>query len=206
MSLTALSLLVPTFLVVSLTPGMCMTLSLSLGMTIGLRRTLWMMYGELIGVGSVAAASVVGVATLALQYPTIFMLVKLAGGLYLGFLGVQLWLSRGRLAVHDGLARTCCLSDFQLALQGFVTAVANPKGWAFCISLLPPFIDQRQPLLIQLSVMLAVILVIEFCSMVLYASGGRTLNRLLQRGGHVRLLNRVAGTVMLIVAIWLAVI
>ncbi len=71
MSLTALSLLVPTFLVVSLTPGMCMTLSLSLGMTIGLRRTLWMMYGELIGVGSVAAASVVGVATLALQYPTI---------------------------------------------------------------------------------------------------------------------------------------
>ncbi len=112
----------------------------------------------------------------------------------------------GRLAVHDGLARTCCLSDFQLALQGFVTAVANPKGWAFCISLLPPFIDQRQPLLIQLSVMLAVILVIEFCSMVLYASGGRTLNRLLQRGGHVRLLNRVAGTVMLIVAIWLAVI
>ncbi len=50
MTLTMLSVFIPTFILVSLTPGMCMTLSLSLGMTIGLRRTFWMMYGELLGV------------------------------------------------------------------------------------------------------------------------------------------------------------
>lgn len=203
MSLTTLSILIPTFLVVSLTPGMCMTLSMSLGMTIGLRYTLWMMSGELIGVGLVATASVIGVAALVLQYPAIFTFVKIGGGLYLAWLGVQLWLSRGKLALHSDCHREKKMSGHQLAMQGFVTAVANPKGWAFCIALLPPFIDHQQPLLIQLVVMLIVILTIEFFSMVLYAGGGRTLNRLLQKGGHVRLLNRIAGTAMLFVAIWL---
>lgn len=203
MSFTTLSILIPTFLFVSLTPGMCMTLSMSLGMTIGLRRTLWMMYGELVGVGLVATASVIGVAALVLQYPAIFTFVKIAGGLYLAWLGAQLWLSKGKLALRSDCQNESQMSGIQLAVQGFMTAVANPKGWAFCIALLPPFIDQQQPLFIQLVVMLIVILSIEFFSMVLYAGGGRTLNRLMQRGGHVRLLNRIAGTAMLFVAIWL---
>jgi len=203
MSFTTLSILIPTFLLVSLTPGMCMTLSMSLGMTIGLRHTLWMMYGELVGVGLVATASVIGVAALVLQYPEIFTFVKVAGGFYLAWLGAQLWLSKGKLALSNDCQNERQMSGIQLAMQGFMTAVANPKGWAFCIALLPPFIDHQQPLFIQLVVMLIVILSIEFFSMVLYAGGGRTLNRLMQRGGHVRLLNRIAGTAMFLVAIWL---
>jgi len=66
MNTTVLAVFIPTFFVVSLTPGMCMTLSMTLGMTIGVRQTFWMMYGELLGVGIVAAASVAGVATVML--------------------------------------------------------------------------------------------------------------------------------------------
>ena len=63
MTLSTLSVFVPTFFLVSLTPGLCMTLSLSLGMTVGVRRTAWMWIGELVGVATVAVASVIGVAT-----------------------------------------------------------------------------------------------------------------------------------------------
>ena len=41
-----------------------MTLAMTMGMTIGIRRTLWMMAGELVGVGLVALLSVIGVAAL----------------------------------------------------------------------------------------------------------------------------------------------
>lgn len=51
MSLTLLYLFIPTFFIVSITPGMCMTLALSLGLSIGIKRSLYMMWGELIGVG-----------------------------------------------------------------------------------------------------------------------------------------------------------
>ena len=205
MTATLLTVFVPTFLVVSLTPGMCMTLSMSLGMTIGVRRTFWMMYGELLGVGLVASAAVIGVAAVTLRYPGLFLVLKALGGLYLGYLGVQLWLSRGSMAFDPATAANKGrLSARQLAVQGFVTAVANPKGWAFFIALLPPFIDYGHSLSAQLGLLVGIILLIEFASLVLYAGGGRTLNRLLTKQGNVRLLNRVAGTLMAGVGVWLA--
>ncbi|MDX2481772.1 MAG: LysE family translocator [Desulfuromusa sp.] len=205
MNMTILTVFIPTFLVVSLTPGLCMTLSMSLGMTIGFRRTFWMMCGELLGVGLVAASSVVGVATVTLRYPAIFLLLKTVGGLYLGFVGFQMWISKGAMAISpEATGKNESISGQQLAMQGFVTAIANPKGWAFFIALLPPFVDYQQPLTPQLSFLLAIILFIEFLSLILYAGGGRTLNRLLLKQGNVKLINRIAGTLMIGVGFWLA--
>jgi threonine/homoserine/homoserine lactone efflux protein len=179
---------------------------MSLGMTIGFRRTFWMMYGELLGVGLVAAASVVGVAAVTLRYPVIFLLLKSLGGLYLGYLGVQMWMSKGSMAINlEAEATRVEVPARQLAMQGFITAIANPKGWAFFIALLPPFIDYQQPLHSQLGLLLGIILVVEFLSLVLYAGGGKTLNRLLMKQGNVQVLNRIAGTLMMGVGLWLAI-
>jgi homoserine/homoserine lactone efflux protein len=200
-----LTVFIPTFLFVSLTPGMCMTLSLSLGMTIGLRRTFWMMCGELLGVGLVAGASVLGIAAIAMRYPFVFVLLKSLGGLYLGFLGVQMWMDKGSMVIRPGgTGNNLSISARQLALQGLVTAIANPKGWAFFIALLPPFINYDAPLPAQLGILLGIILTIEFLSLIFYACGGRTLSHLLRKEGNVRLLNRIAGTLMVGVGLWLA--
>lgn len=89
-------------------------------------------------------------------------------------------------------------------MQGFVTAIANPKGWAFMISLLPPFINPDNALVPQLSVLITIILITEFSCLLLYASGGRTLRRFLQQRGNVQMLNRIAGSLMMGVGVWLA--
>ena len=154
---------------------------------------------------ALAVASVVGVAAVTLRYPAIFLMLKSLGGLYLGYLGLRMWMSRGAMAFNPGSAeRGGKFSAGQLAVQGFVTAIANPKGWAFFIALLPPFIDYQQQLPSQLGFLLGIILLIEFLSLMLYAGGGRTLNRLLMKKGNVRILNRIAGTMMAGVGIWLA--
>ncbi|PMR77051.1 threonine transporter RhtB [Billgrantia endophytica] len=204
MKLSLLSVFLPTFLFVSLTPGMCMTLSMVLGMTQGVRRTLWMMAGELVGVGLVAAAAGIGVAALMLRQPELFALFKWVGGAYLGYLGVMMWRSRGRMAISVETVDLPPASRSQLALQGFVTAVANPKGWAFFVALLPPFLDASRALPGQLLVLIMLILVIEFLCLLLYAAGGRGLRRLLGESGNVRLLNRIAGSLMVGVGLWLA--
>ena len=95
-------------------------------------------------------------------------------------------------------------TPFGLAAQGFVTAIANPKGWAFMISLLPPFISLQHAIAPQLSVLVAIILVTELICMTLYATGGRSLRKFLEKSGNVRVLNRVAGTLMIGVGVWLA--
>ncbi len=199
-----LSAFIPTFFMVSITPGMCMTLALSLGITIGVRRAMWMMVGELLGVGLVATASAIGVATFMLQYPTAFTVFKYAGGVYLAWLGLQMWQSRGKMAMPEEDTAPVLSSRLQLALQGFVTAIANPKGWAFFIALLPPFIDSTLPMAPQLAALVLIILGLEFLCLQLYAHGGRTLRRALQNGGGVRVVNRVAGSLMVLVGAWLA--
>ncbi|QNI03275.1 LysE family translocator [Halomonas sp. SH5A2] len=204
MSWAMLSVFVPTFLLVSLTPGMCMTLAMVLGMTQGVKRALWMMIGELIGVGLVAAAAGAGVAALMLRQPALFMAFKWVGGAYLAYIGIMMWRSRGRMAIPNELEAGPPAGRWQLALQGFLTAVANPKGWAFFMVLLPPFLDSSRPLGQQLILLIAVILTIEFASMLVYATGGKTLRRVLGKSGNVRLLNRIAGTLMIGVGIWLA--
>ncbi|MDC8441499.1 LysE family translocator [Halomonas aquamarina] len=204
MSWATLSVFIPTFLFVSLTPGMCMTLAMVLGMTQGVKRTLWMMAGELIGVGFVAAAAGAGVAALMLRQPELFIAFKWVGGAYLAYLGIMMWRSRGRMAIPSELDTGPAAGRLQLATQGLVTAVANPKGWAFFMVLLPPFLDGSRPLAPQLSMLIAVILTIEFASMLVYATGGKTLRKLLGKSGNVRLLNRIAGTLMIGVGMWLA--
>lgn len=199
-----LSAFIPTFFVVSITPGMCMTLSLSLGITIGVRRAMWMMAGELVGVALVATAAAVGVATFMLRYPTAFMVFKYVGGLYLGWLGIQLWRSRGKLAMSELDETPRASTRLQLAAQGFVTAIANPKGWAFFIALLPPFIDSSLPMAPQLVVLVLMILGLEFLCLQLYAHGGRKLRNALRQSAGVRVINRIAGTLMIGVGTWLA--
>lgn len=193
----------PHLLFVSLTPGMCMTLAMVLGMTQGVKRTLWMMIGELLGVGLVAAAAGVGVAALMLRQPALFMAFKWVGGAYLAYIGIMMWRSRGRMAIPNELEAGPPAGRWQLAFQGFLTAVANPKGWAF-YGTAAAFLDSSRPLSYQLAMLIAVILIIEFASMLVYATGGKTLRRVLGRSDNVRLLNRIAGTLMIGVGAWLA--
>lgn len=196
-----LALFIPIFFLVSISPGMCMTLALTLGMAIGVRRSLWMMAGELAGVALVAIAAVVGVAALMLNYPNLFAGFRYVGGLYLLWLGWKMW-----RAPPPDLNTTGQLPHTRaaLAVQGFTTAVSNPKGWAFMITLLPPFIRDDLPLWTQLGALLVIIVVIEFCSLLLYANGGKHLSRFLAKKGGAGWLNRIAGSLMAVVGLWLA--
>ena len=202
MDLTLLIAFSASFFLVALSPGLCMTLAMSLGISIGVRRTLWMMAGELTGIALVGASAVLGVAALLLKAPTVFAVFKWIGAAYLLYMGWQTWraepLRPEQLAGDDRRTRS------SLILQGFITSVANPKAWAFFVALLPPFIDQSRPLAPQLLALLALMLIIEFTCLQIYAHGGRVLSDQLHRRGKARWLNRIAGSLMVGVGIWLA--
>ena len=200
--LAVLAVFIPTFFFVSITPGMCMTLAMTLGMSIGVRRTMWMMIGELIGVAIVAIAAVLGVASIMLNYPDVFEVLKWLGGAYLAYIGINMWRAKGKMSV--GESELSDVSRQSLFSQGLVTAIANPKGWAFMISLLPPFISVERDVAPQLMVLLGVIMVTEFTSMMAYATGGKSLRIFLSSGDNIKWMNRMAGSLMIGVGIWLA--
>lgn len=197
-----LAVFIPTFFFVSITPGMCMTLAMTLGISIGFSRTLWMMLGEILGVATVALLAILGIAKLFLSYPDIFVMFKYIGGAYLIYLGYKLWVTPVQVSI---MKYSSSISNRQLAIQGFITAIANPKGWAFMIALLPPFIDQDKSLTIQLAIFILIIGVSEFVCMCIYASGGKSLSTFLNKSDKRHWINRIGGALLAFVGIWLAV-
>lgn len=177
-----------------------MTLAMSLGISIGVRRTLWMMLGELTGIALVGAAALVGVAALLSQAPVVFSVAKLIGAAYLLWTAIRTWRSSANVSVDSNARST---SAGGLVSQGFITAVANPKAWAFFAALLPPFVDPEKLLWPQVVVLLCSMVLIEFICLLIYAQGGRSLNDYLKHWGLAQWLNRIAASLMVVVAVWL---
>lgn len=128
MNTALLTMFIPTFFFVSITPGMCMTLALTLGMSIGYRRTLWMMAGELVGVALVSVSAVLGIAAIMLNYPWLFTALKLIGASYLLYLGIEMWRSRGKLAINVDSIDVPTSGNWDLVLQGLLQPSQTQRG------------------------------------------------------------------------------
>jgi len=200
MDLSLLLVFCASFFLIAISPGLCMTLAMSLGISIGVRRTLWMMGGELVGIALVGAAALGGVAALLLKAPGAFAVAKLLGGGYLLWSAYRAWNAPADLANDSSRV---VVSNKALISQGFVTAVSNPKAWIFFAALLPPFIDSDKPIVPQASMLLGAMLFIELICMLIYAQGGRVLRDYLSNRGLGQWLNRIAASLMVVVALWL---
>ena len=186
------------YFLIAVSPGLCMMLALSLGVSIGVRRALPMMLGEMAGIALVGAAVMAGIAALLLNAPRAFAAFKIAGAAYLVWAAWLMW--KAPVATAGAAARSDARALFS---QGFVTAVSNPKAWVFQASLLPTFIDTRAALVPQAIGLLVLMVALEFASMLLYARGGRSLGAWLLSRGHGQILNRVSALLMVGVALWL---
>ena len=139
MSSDLILLFIPTIASISFTPGLCMTLAFTLGLSIGYQRTLWMMLGELSGVATVfATATFWSLSWLLSRDPIYFQIISFVGGVYLLYLAFQLFRETPETIKNRDLEKTHPIS---LAILGYVTAVSNPKGWAFLMALLPGFVS-----------------------------------------------------------------
>lgn len=188
------------FFLIAVSPGLCMSFAMTLGIQIGVRRTLWMMWGELAGVALVATAALVGVAALLVAQPQVFAAAKLLGAAYLLWAAVAAWRSKASVGGELTAARH---SNAALVWQGFVVATSNPKAWIFLAALLPPFIADERAILPQAITLISVMVVIEFACMLLYAQGGRMLQTALVQRGLGRWLNRISAALMVGIAVWL---
>ena len=199
MSPDLILLFIPTIASVSFTPGLCMTLAFTLGLSIGYQRALWMMVGELSGVATVFSATFWSLGWLLSRDPIYFQIVSLLGGAYLLYLAYQLFRQTPEAIKARNLENT---SPMALAILGYITAVSNPKGWAFLIALLPGFVASDGPLFPQFLIMMGIMLTTEFISMTVYATGGQWLASRLSDGSGVMNANRIAASMLTLAALW----
>jgi threonine/homoserine/homoserine lactone efflux protein len=152
-------------LVIVVTPGVDMALVTRNALRHGRRAALLTAAGINIGIALWTTAAAFGLAALVATSARLFDVVKLAGVVYLIYLGVQTLRHRGRELASGGEG----LTSRRALGQGLLSNLLNPKIAVFFTSLLPQFIDGSSGALASLLVLGAIFNAIGVVWLTVYA-------------------------------------
>ncbi len=126
--------------------------------------------------------------------------VKIVGGMYLIYLGIQSWRS-GSFKIKKDISKKGNFAEF---VTGYLISMANPKVMVFYIAILPNFINLK-----NLSLLIASeIIVITFLGLMAGISvinlGASKIKNKLESSDSNAYINRIVGSIMMVAGIWLA--
>ena len=128
-------------LVIIVIPGPSVLFVVGRALAYGRRTALATVCGNAAGNYVVAACVAFGIGTLVERSVAVFTVVKLAGALYLVWLGIQA--IRRRKALATAFAGvTAARGDRRAAREGFLVGVTNPKALILFGAVLPQFVDR----------------------------------------------------------------
>ncbi|TQS42657.1 LysE family translocator [Cryptosporangium phraense] len=159
MSFHLLVLFTATTLVAMVMPGPDMLYILGCGMRGGPRAGLLATAGVATSEAVHVALAAAGLTALFAAVPVAFTVVRVVGGIYLIYLGVQIIRRRG----SGDLPSAEPVSGRRAYLNGLMTNLLNPKMVTFTIAFLPQFVDPSLGRVwLQFAVLGAILIVLEF--------------------------------------------
>jgi len=183
---------------IALSPGSGAVLSMSHGLSYGVRRTSATIFGLQMGLLLLLLVAGAGVGSLLLASEWAFNVVKVAGACYLMYVGWSQWRAGATNVLAGVVAEPAGRWQRRFA-TGFLTNATNPKGIVFMVAVLPQFLTDGRPLWLQLLVMSVTSVVIDLTVMHGYALGASSLRRWMQSARAQRNQNRVFGGVLMAV-------
>lgn len=177
-------------IVIAVSPGPGAVLSMSTGLRYGfgaaLRSIVGLEVALLLQLGVVA----LGLGAVLATSEAAFLAVKLAGAVYLIWLGVQKWRAAPE-PIGEGEVRAH--SRRQLYAQGVLVNLTNPKAIVFMAALVPQFIVPTAPQWPQFLIIGATMVGVDMAVMSCYALLATRFRPLLRKPALLRLQNRVFG-------------
>jgi homoserine/homoserine lactone efflux protein len=184
--------------IIAISPGSGAVLSMSHGLSYGIRKASATVLGLQLGLLLVLVIAGAGVGSILLASETAFTVVKTVGALYLIWLGISQW--RARVDVGPQAQAVSSDTSFgRRVLTGFLTNATNPKGIIFMVAVLPQFISKDAPLLPQLGILAITMMVIDSLVMHGYAALAASMQRFFRNARAVKLQNRFFGAVLVAV-------
>jgi threonine/homoserine/homoserine lactone efflux protein len=149
-------------------PGPSLLFTIGRALTVGRREALLSAVGNGIGIFGQIIALAVGLGALVAASSTAFTAVKLAGAVYVVYLGVEAIRHRAdaRRALADVSGPVRSASSWSAIRTGSIVGVTNPKTLVFFAAFLPQFIDVSAPAAPQLLALGAL-----FCAMAIVSDG-----------------------------------
>lgn len=187
---------------IAISPGSGAVLSMSHGLSYGVKRTSATIAGLQLGLLLVLFIAGAGVGSILLASETMFTLVKAIGAVYLIYLGLSQWRAKVdtiALQRNEQAGQTTPPSVRKRMLLGFMTNATNPKGIIFMVAVLPQFISGESPLLPQLLILAVTMCAVDLIVMHGYAFAASTMQGYFRDVRAMKVQNRFFGGVMMAV-------
>jgi threonine/homoserine/homoserine lactone efflux protein len=193
LSLEQTLLYLPAVAVIIAIPGPDMLMSLSRGLTQGKAAGIMHALGAGLGIMAHSLLAALGVSALLTASEAAFWVMKLAGGAYLIYLGVQAW----RSAASAGTLQAVAAPLQVVFLRGLLSNLLNPKVALFVLAFIPQFV-QLAPgsasALVQILLLGAIFSVLTIFAYGALGMAAGSVNRWLLRHPHyLRGINRGSG-------------
>ncbi len=184
---------------ITLIPGPTVTVIVANSLAHGTRAGLLNVAGTQLGLAAMMAILVVGLSSIIAAMSWLFDWLRVAGAIYLAYLGWKLLRSPEALAD----AKTATVPRGGFLLQGFLVLMANPKALFWFGAFIPQFIDPKGNYVAQIVLLgvtaMAVAAVSDGAYAVVTGRAGQWLSR-----SRIRIVSRVSGCFLVGGGIWLA--
>lgn len=178
---------------VCMTPGPNILLAMTHSVQHGLKRTSVTALGCITATSTMAVISATGLGAILLASESAFTVLKWSGGAYLFYMGLSLWLKKEAHLNVNAHSVVDLVPLSKLYKKGVLVSASNPKAIVFFGALFPVFIDTKQALLPQFSIMLITFLIFSYGFIMAYAAATSKVAPYLRKQDVARKFNRVTG-------------
>lgn len=181
-------------------PGPTILTVISYSVAHGQRANIPLVAGVALGDCTALALSLLGLGALLAASAFWFTVIKLAGGLYLLYLGIKLLTAK--ISTPDSTVPIAPSSRWHLFLNTYLVTALNPKGIIFFVAFLPQFIDHRANVTLQLWILAGTFVLMAIINSTLYAIFAASARTALASARAQRGFNVVGGSLLGAAGIW----
>lgn len=181
-------------------PGPTILTVISYSISHGQRANLPLIAAVALGDSTALTVSILGLGALLATSAFWFTVVKLAGGLYLLYLGLKLL--RAGISTTGPAARAAPGSRWKLFANTYFVTALNPKGIVFFVAFLPQFVNPGASVTQQLWVLSATFVVMATLSATLYAVFAGSARNMLSSPRAQRQFNLAGGSLLSMAGVW----
>jgi threonine/homoserine/homoserine lactone efflux protein len=193
MSFTALFAYAAALFIAAAIPGPGITAIVARALGSNFRETFFMGLGLVLGDMTYLTAVILGLAFVAQTFTEVFIVIKIAGALYLGYIAYKLWTAG--LLPQDIAAKKSSSIGMSF-LSGLLVTLGNPKTMLFYVALVPTLIDIDSIGLREYGLLLATTFVVLLVVLIPYMMLASRARILLKQPRALQALNRVAASIL----------
>ncbi len=190
-------------LVLAASPGPGVFATIARALASGLRTSLAVIYGIIVGDIIFLIFAAFGLSMVAQALGDLFYMVKICGAAYLIWLGVRIWFKKPAPVTENQNLKTH--SQWGNFATGLVITLSNPKAILFYCGFLPTFLDLSALTLIDLVIVVTIITIVLGCVLGTYAFLASRARRMFTNQKAVGRLNHTAGGVMVAAGVAIAI-